>query len=150
MPNTSDDIVQAVERRLAEIEESLREHDEMVAERDRLQRFLSELTGARASSRTGGASTARAGRPARSRSRGSAPAQRRSSGSGTRRPRGQNREAVLQHLSSAGEANAASIADATGIGRSVIYSLLGRLADKGTIERREADGQTVYTLPGGH
>ena len=122
MATTKDEIRQAIEARLAAIEQELGGHDALLAERDQLRRALAELQDP------------------------PPPAEARDGRSG-RRPRGANRDAVLAVLGSREEASAAAIADASGVDRRVIYNLLARMADRGEVARAERDGQALYTLP---
>lgn len=140
---TRDGIRRAIEERLAVIERELAGLGALVVERDQLRAALAELQDPPSATRQ--RRTVRPPEPQRAWE--GAPSQGARGARASRRPRGANRQAVLTFLSEQDEANAAAIADASGIDRGVIYNLLGRMADKGEVARADRDGRALYTLP---
>jgi hypothetical protein len=67
-----------------------------------------------------------------------------------RAPRGANREAVLRVVADRPGVTSGELADATGIKRATLSTLLGKLTRGGELERRELpSGQNGYALPAG-
>ena len=144
---TKDGIRRAIEERLAVIERELAGLGALVVERDQLRAALAELQDPPPVTRQRRTGPAPVRPPEPQRAWEDAPSQGAQSARASRRPRGANRQAVLTFLSEQDEANAAAIADASGIDRGVIYNLLGRMADKGEVARADRDGRALYTLP---
>jgi hypothetical protein len=75
-----------------------------------------------------------------------APARRRRPAQ-ARAPRGANREAVLRVLEERPGASASELAAASGVGRTALYPLLSRLAERGEVVKEELPGgATGYRL----
>jgi len=134
---TSVAVRRAIEERLGEIERELRDVRALEHEREVLQRALSEL-----------AADASRGLVLSSRSRSGS--RRRARREEVRRAaRGSNQQAILGHIGEHQGATARTIADATGIQRSVVYSALSRLTAAGRLVREQLpDGQVAYQLAG--
>jgi predicted transcriptional regulator len=130
------EVRRAIEERLGEIDRELRDVRALEHEREVLQRALSELDD----------ESAGEARSSRARS-GSG---RRTQGRGARRaPRGSNQQAILDHIREHPGATARTLADATGIQRSVVYSAVSRLTAAGQLVREQLpDGQVAYRLGG--
>jgi len=139
----SPDVRQTIEERLNQIDEQLEAFGDLQAERDTLRRFLVEL-----------------GEPAPAERNSSVTRRRRSTTtSATRRPsaskararntarRSGSQTAILDHLAKHPGAAAPEIADATGLQRNVVYSILSRLAARDQVERIDTeDGLKQYRL----
>ena len=126
------DVAQAIRTRLREIDTELKGFEQLRAERERLARALKEVDGA--SPRRGGATPSRASAGGRRRGR-------------KRAARGSNQQAILAHVKANPGATTPEIADATGIGRPVVYSAVSRLASAGTLKKTtRPDGQVSYEL----
>lgn len=126
---------------MQEIERQLETLAGLEAERETLQRFLSELpAAANPDGGSRGSSRATSGREPRKRraQRRAAPRARRRTGS---------QATILEHLGAHPGASAVEIAESTGLERNVIYSILSRLASRGQVERSDADdGSKRYRL----
>ena len=127
------DVAQAIRTRLREIDTELKSYQALQDERDRLTKALKDLGASDGAPR-------RAGRPRRARAQGA----RRG---GKRAARGSNQQAILAHITSNPGATTPEIADATGIGRPVVYSAVSRLASGGRLRKTTRDdGQVSYEI----
>ena len=130
------DVAQAIRTRLREIDAELKSYQSLQDERDRLTKALKEL-GA-----TDGAPR-RAGGARKARAKGARRGARRAA-------RGSNQQAILSHITANPGATTPEIADATGIGRPVVYSAVSRLASGGRLRKTTRDdGQVSYEIVGG-
>ena len=132
----STDVTQAIKKRLREIDDELKTFERLQAERERLTRALSALGESGPAAR-------------RSRANGGAPARPRRAGSrrrgAKRAPRGSNQQAIVGHVQANPGTSAIAIAEATGIGRPVVYSALSRLTAGGKVTKTTtADGSVTY------
>jgi hypothetical protein len=128
------DVAQAIRTRLREIDTELQSYDALQAERERLNRVLKELDGDGSSPRRRSAGTRRTTSSGRRRGR-------------KRAARGSNQQAILAHIQANPGATTPEIADATGIGRPVVYSAVSRLTTGGTLKKTaRPDGQVSYEL----
>ena len=135
-------MAEVLERVYAEIRERLEVSRAAVQEYERLEAALSALGPFEQHARSTPAGAGRRSRAARSASRRS----RRSTGS--RAPRGANREAVLRVLGERPGVSASELAGASGVDRSVLYGLLGRLVQRGEVTKEALpDGSHGYSLP---
>ncbi len=127
------DVAQAIRTRLREIDTELKTYQALQDERDRLTRVLKEL-GVR------DGAPRRAGRPRKARAGGARRGAKRAA-------RGSNQHAILSHITSNPGATTPEIADATGIGRPVVYSAVSRLASGGRLKKTtRGDGQVSYEI----
>jgi hypothetical protein len=128
------DVAQAIRTRLREIDTELKGFEALQSERERLSRALEEIDGAGTNGRR--AARARRAAPSGGRRRGR-----------KRAARGSNQQAILAHIQANPGATTPEIADATGIGRPVVYSAVSRLTSGGTLKKTARDdGQVSYTL----
>jgi predicted transcriptional regulator len=124
-----------MEERLGEIDRELRDVRALEHEREVLQRALIELDD-ESPAQAPASSRSRSGSSDRSRRRGA-----------RRAPRGSNQQAILDHIREHPHATARTLADATGIQRSVVYSAVSRLTAAGLLAREQLpDGQVAYQL----
>jgi Winged helix-turn-helix DNA-binding len=132
-------IEKVIEDRLREIEAQLSELRGLEHEQERLTRALDALR----SGTNGPKATA-----TRRRSRSAGP--RSGARTSTRRrraKRGSNQTAILSHIEKNPGTTTPEIADATGIGRPVVYSAVSRLASTGRVVKdKRDDGQVSYRL----
>jgi Winged helix-turn-helix DNA-binding len=126
------DVAQAIRARLREIDTELKDFEALRSERERLTRALKELDGAAGPARGTRRRAASNGGRRRGRKRAA---------------RGSNQQAILAHIEANPGATTPEIADATGIGRPVVYSAVSRLTSGGTLKKTARDdGQVSYTL----
>jgi CRP-like cAMP-binding protein len=130
------DVAQAIRTRLREIERELKGFEQLQTERERLTRALKELGEGDGAPRRRGTRTRKPGTGNRRRA-------------GKRAARGSNQQAILAHITANPGTTTPDIADATGIGRPVVYSAVSRLASSGKVRKStRADGQVSYELAG--
>ena len=123
-------IADAIEQRLRRIESELESLEPLKREHDRLERALQALREQETAQR----------QPSRPSRRPPADALQRQH---KRARHGSNKTAILEFVTQQPGANAAQIADATGISRSVIYSALARLTSSEQLERVDDSAGSV-------
>jgi hypothetical protein len=118
-------MAELLDRIHAEIRERLAASRDAAQEYERLQAALDAL---------GAPAEPAAAAPAPRRARRAAP---------PRAPRGANREAVLRALEERPGASASELAAASGVNRTVLYSVLNRLIEGGEVAKEELPGGTT-------